>query len=93
MESPQTTAQSGKHLVTRDKLNFTTVDLTNYGGNSLTLIRGHNLVPLVRPYNGQQWFAAKNTSGSGTPDSDANLLYSYTDHEFLFAPVQSLKEV
>lgn len=29
MESPQTTAQSGKHLVTRDELNFTAVDLTH----------------------------------------------------------------
>jgi len=29
MESPQTTAQTGKHLVTRDKLDFTSIDLTD----------------------------------------------------------------
>jgi hypothetical protein len=29
VQSPQTTAQTGKHLVTRDELDFTSIDLTD----------------------------------------------------------------
>lgn len=56
-------------------------------------VRGHNLVPVAKPTNGNLWLAAvrgipgSNYEGTVTDD---RLLYQYSDFEKLWAPVDSL---
>jgi hypothetical protein len=72
----------------------TTVDVSNYGGDAATLVRGHNVAPLAKKRQGAvspngTWYTVQDGPGGVAAVDERDLLYQYSRFDLLFGMPQS----